>query len=117
MHCCRHAAPSPPLLSHFFLMSPPLSLSPSLFVLFLLSSLSFSFCHSIPGQSGSSPLLGSWRWSYLDATPSAPGLTYPFKLGVGDREQRDRNGERYVPAIRYAHSAVQFEYTMIITHG
>lgn len=58
---------------------------------------------------------GRWSWSYLDATPA--DASFPFRLGVADRDQRDRHGGRFVPAIRYAHGAVALGDEMIITHG
>jgi hypothetical protein len=61
----------------------------------------------------------SWQWRFLDATPSSNngGAAFPHQLGVADRDQRDRSGDRFVPAIRYAHCAVALHERMIITHG
>ena len=77
----------------------------------------------VPGASGPLPDgdgggdggAGRWSWSYLDATPA--DAAFPFRLGVADRDQRDRHGGRFVPAIRYAHGAVALGDEMIITHG
>lgn len=77
---------------------------------------------TVPGASGPLPDSdsgdggsGRWSWSYLDATPA--DAAFPFRLGVADRDQRDRHGGRFVPAIRYAHGAVAIGDEMIITHG
>lgn len=72
---------------------------------------------------------GRWSWSYLDPTPSAATIAsvagsrgeaveaFPFQYGVADRDPRDREGSRFIPAIRYAHVAVATQTEMIVSHG
>ncbi len=99
-----------------------------LHLLLLCISLPASFIHLsdasvLPGASGLIPPAvygsaaeGHWRWNFIDVSDSL-GTRHAFKYGVGDRDRRDKEGERGVPAIRYAHSAVTTASEMIITHG
>jgi hypothetical protein len=58
---------------------------------------------------------GQWSWNFLSIT--SPTDAGPFSYGVADRDPRDKEGERGVPARRYAHSSVMRGNEMIITHG
>ena len=87
-------------------------------LLLLLNSFSIhTLGTDVPGARGSVSGIGGWSWTYLDPTPRDSSIPFPFELGVADRDQRDQRGERFVPAIRYAHVAVQTKDAMIISHG
>lgn len=60
-----------------------------------------------------------WRWTYLDPTPvlSAEDTPFPYRYGVADRDDRDRDGGRFIPALRYAHVSVATDRALIVSHG
>lgn len=110
------------LLSHSFILTTIGRLIPG----------AFGPIHPPSSSSPPSTTQGRWSWSYLDPTPVqlTPSSSsshvqpqpqahpdFPFTYGVSDRDTRDKAGERFIPAIRYAHATVVSEESLFITHG
>ena len=63
---------------------------------------------------------GRWQWSYLDPTPALTSSdvdSFPYHYGVAEWDARDRDGGRFIPALRYAHVAVASDRALLVSHG